>query len=248
MKKMITFLCGIYALAGLSGCAFFSNDCDSKTTCEASETVQKPPRPCVHPDSSSWPSLFSADLNNAIYEKGVWRVDAKGVLTATKDQAIWTKNSYKNFILDFEYCCDPAANSGVLIYATDINNWIPNTVEIQILDDNHPHWQKEAPQNKNGGLYGHLAPRVNNTRAAGEWNRMTVTAKGKNLTIAVNGEITAEADLAKWTSATQNPDGSKIPPWLSRPWAELPTEGKIGFQGKHGQASISFRNIRIQSL
>jgi hypothetical protein len=29
------------------------------------------------------------------------------------------------------------------------------------------------------------------------------------------------------------PDGSEIPSWLSTPFAELPTHGNIGLQGKH---------------
>ena len=50
------------------------------------------------------------------------------------------------------------------------------------------------------------------------------------------------------TDYRTNPDGTKIPSWLSRPWAELPTKGKIGFQGMHGKARPYFRNIRIRPL
>ena len=48
--------------------------------------------------------------------------------------------------------------------------------------------------------------------------------------------------------AKTNPDGSKIPPWLSTPFAKLATKGRIGFQGKHGGVPIYFRNIRIMEL
>lgn len=202
----------------------------------------------VHPDSRGWAPLFSRGLENARFTPGVWAVDGKGVLTPSKDEAIWTDRDYENFVLDLEYMCDPAANSGVLIYCGDTANWIPNAVEIQILDDGHPHWRGDAPQNKNGGLYGHLAPRVNNAKPAGEWNRMTVTARGSRIVVAVNGEITADADLSRWTSAKKNPDGSRIPPWLSRPWADLPTKGRIGLQGRHGNASPHFRSVRIKEL
>ena len=47
---------------------------------------------------------------------------------------------------------------------------------------------------------------------------------------------------------TWNPDGSEIPSWLSKPLAELPTRGRIGFQGKHAGAPIWFRNIKIKLL
>jgi hypothetical protein len=51
-----------------------------------------------------------------------------------------------------------------------------------------------------------------------------------------------------WTDAKKLPDGTAIPPWLSRPWAELETSGKIGFQGRHAGSGVKFRNIRIRPL
>ena len=88
-------------------------------------------------------------------------------------------------------------------------------------------------------------------RLHGEQRRVgcvRVTAQGKHIKVAVNGEMTVDADLSQWTSAKKNPDGTDIPPWLSRPWAELPTKGHIGLQGKHGEASIFFRFVRIREL
>ena len=56
---------------------------------------------------------------------------------------------------------------------------------------------------------------------------------------------TIDADRSQWTNAKTNPDGSKIMPWLSRPWADLATKGRIGFQGMHGGAKPYFRNVKI---
>jgi hypothetical protein len=253
MKQMTALFLSALLLAG-AGCSMFSADkkAEPKACCMNNQTCATCPKMCkrnsAHPDSRNWRPLFNLDLTNAAYTKGVWFINEKADLTANKDEAIWTNRDYENFVLDLEYMCDPAANSGVLIYCSDMANWIPNTVEIQILDDNNPHWVKEAPHAKNGGLYGHLPPKVNNVKPAGEWNRMTVTAQGKHVTVAVNGEITVDTDLSQWTSAKKNPDGTDIPSWLSRPWADLPTKGRIGLQGKHGGAAIFFRNVRIQEL
>jgi hypothetical protein len=63
-----------------------------------------------------------------------------------------------------------------------------------------------------------------------------------------NGEKVTEMDMGLWTSAKTNPDGSEIPAWLSRPFAELATKGRISFQGKHAAAPIFFRNIKIKEL
>ena len=41
---------------------------------------------------------------------------------------------------------------------------------------------------------------------------------------------------------------SDIPAWLPTPFSELPTKGYIGLQGKHGEATIYFRNVKIASL
>jgi len=251
MKRMVmSSLSGL--LFAAAGCSLVSADkagADKPASPQAQTRGACPVmKESPHPDSRNWSSLFNLNLDNAVFTKGVWFIDGKGNLTANKDEAIWTTRDYENFVLDLEYTCDPAANSGVLIYCSDMANWIPNTVEVQILDDNDPHWKNEAPFTKNGGLYGHLPPKVNNVKPAGEWNRMTVTAKGKHVAVAVNGEITVDTDLSQWTSAKKNPDGTDIPPWLSRPWGELPTKGRIGLQGKHGSATIYFRSVRIKEL
>lgn len=201
----------------------------------------------AHPDSKNWQNLFAADLSDAIYPKEIWSVK-DGELTATQDQAIWTKNKHENFILDLEFKMGDAANSGVIVYCSDLKNWIPNSVEIQILDDNNEKWGKVSKTWTCGGLFGRLAPAKSAVKKAGEWNRMTVACKGRMIYVLLNGELVTSADISKWTDAKKNPDGSEIPPWLSKPMAELETKGHIGFQGKHGGAPIFFRNMKIKQI
>lgn len=201
----------------------------------------------AHPDSKTWQNLFANDLSDAIYPKDIWSVK-DGELTATQDQCIWTKNQYENFILDLEFKMGDGANSGVIVYTSDLKNWIPNSVEIQILDDFNEKWAKIANTWKCAGIFGRLAPAKQAVKKAGEWNRMTVACKGSMIYVLLNGELTVEADMKKWTDAKKNPDGSDIPPWLSKPMAEIVTKGHIGFQGKHGGAPIFFRNMKIKQL
>ena len=82
----------------------------------------------------------------------------------------------------------------------------------------------------------------------GEWNRMIVTAKGQQIDIELNGKHIVSANLADWTSGTTNPDGTEIPEWLPIPYANMPTKGYIGLQGKHGESNIWFRNIQLKQL
>ncbi|MDR1667995.1 MAG: DUF1080 domain-containing protein [Bacteroidales bacterium] len=193
--------------------------------------------------------LFTADLSNADFDPAVWSTDANGVISATADQAIWSTKEYENFELELEFKTDKCTNSGVVIYCTDKENWIPNSVEIQIADDYCDHFEQKASTGSCGAVYGHLAPSAFKlVKKPGEWNKMKITAKGKSIKVALNGKKITDMDMSLWTSGKTNPDGSEIPPWLPKPFAELPTKGYIGFQGKHGEALIWFRNIKVKEL
>lgn len=207
----------------------------------ATVTAQSPPET----NGPGWSPLFDADLRNADKQDGVWSV-TDGVLTANADEAIWTKNDYENFTLDLEFKNEIGTNSGVIIHCSDTANWVPKSVEIQIADPFFDKWASADPTWHSGGIFGHLRPAKQMTRKPGEWNHMTIQASGKNVKVWLNGTITADMDMAKWTSAAKNPDGSDIPTWLSTPFAELPSKGRIGLQGKHGGATIWFRNVRIK--
>jgi hypothetical protein len=197
-----------------------------------------------HPDSSQWKSLFAADLADADFPAGVWTVK-DGVMTASEDQCIWTRKPYSNFTLDLEFKTDTGTNSGVIVYASDVKDWIPNSIEIQIADDFAEKWAKSPRTWQCGAIFGRLAPARSLVKKPGEWNRFTITCKGKSICVMLNGETVTQMDMAKWTDAKKNPDGSEIPAWLSKPAAELKTEGRIGLQGKHAGAPIFFRNVKI---
>jgi len=203
--------------------------------------------PTSHPDSSGWQDLLAKDLSNAIYPKGVWSFD-DGVLTATKDQCLWTEKEYDNFIVDLEFKTAPGTNSGVIVHCSDPKQWVPNSVEVQIADDDAPRWAKAPKTWQCAAIFGHLPASKRMVKKPGEWNRMTVTCQGPMIHVLLNGEQVTVMDMTKWTSAKKNPDGSDIPPWLNKPKAELPTKGHIGFQGKHAGAPIYFRNLKIRTL
>lgn len=207
---------------------------------------QRGPRQ-AHPDSSEWEPLFAADLSNAEFPEGVWTV-TDGVFTASEDQAIWTTKDYENFVLDLEFKTAEGTNSGVIVYCSDMKNWIPNSVEIQIADDFAEEWSSKPKTWQCGAIFGHLAAEKSMVKKPGEWNRMTVRCRGQMISVAINGEVVTRMDMSKWTSAKTNPDGSEIPSWLSTPFAELKTKGRIGLQGKHAGAPIYFKNIKVREF
>jgi hypothetical protein len=210
--------------------------------------TQVPPKNHPNTTQKGWIDLFTADLSNAAYPKGIWTVE-NGVLTASEDIAIWTMKPYDNFILDLEFKTAPGTNSGVIVYASDTTNWIPNSVEIQIADDYAEQWAKSPASWQCGAAFGHQGAIKNKVvKKPGEWNRYTITCQDKMIYVLLNGVQVNQIDMSKWTSAKTNPDGSEIPEWLNKPLAELPTRGHIGFQGKHAGAPIYFRNIKIKEL
>lgn len=200
-----------------------------------------------HPDTTGWQELFAPDLANAVKPAGVWTI-ANGELTASKDEAIWTKEDYENFVLDLEFKNAPETNSGVIVYCSNTADWIPNAVEIQIADDSAKKWAESPKTWQCAAIFGHLAASKSAVKAPGEWNHYTIRCVGQKIEVMLNGELVTTMDMSKWTSAKTNPDGSEIPEWLSKPLSELPTAGKIGLQGKHAGAPIWFRNLKIKRL
>jgi hypothetical protein len=202
----------------------------------------------AHPDSKTWPDLFATDLSNAIFPAGVWSWKDGELTPKDKDEAIWSKKEQENFILDLEFNLDPAANSGVFVYNTDMQNWIPNTIEIQILDDPAPKWANIPPNWKCGGIFGHSVPRKAATKKAGEWNRMTIHCQGPKISVLLNGELVTDINMKDWKSGKKSPDGKDIVDFEPRPLAEMATKGRVGLQGAHGGIPTHFRNIKIKSL
>jgi hypothetical protein len=214
-----------------------SISCDSKTELPLT----------AHPDSSSWPALFESDLSNAIYPDSVWSFE-NGEFTATEDQFLWTEQDYDNFIVDLEFKNADGTNSGVAVYCSDLDDWIPNSVEIQIADDYNEKWANSPKSWQCGAIFGRKPATKSAVKKPGAWNRYTITCRDNMIYVLLNGEQVNHIDLSKFTDAQVNPDGSKAPSWLSKAPATLPTKGKIGFQGKHAGAPVYFRNIRIKEI
>ena len=191
--------------------------------------------------------LFGEDYGLAEYVEGSWEIQ-DDLLVALEDQVVWAPGEYENFKLKFEFMNEDGTNSGIIVYCTDQENWIPNSVEIQIADD-YGKWESERKDYQCGAIFGHLpANEQKVVNPPGEWNQMEVTCKGQLIEVVLNGKKVTTMDMSEWTSGTTNPDGSEIPSWLPTPFAELPTKGSIGLQGKHGDSSITFRNVRIRKL
>lgn len=190
--------------------------------------------------------LFGENYSLAEFDEGSWEI-RENMIVGLEDKVIWAPLEYENFHLEFEFMNELGTNSGIIVYCTDKENWIPNSVEIQIADDHGEKWGTARKDYQCGAIFGHLAANEQKVvHPPGEWNNMKISCQGQIIEVELNGKKVNTMDMSQWTSGTTNPDGSEIPSWLPTPFAELPTKGYIGFQGKHGDASVSFRNVRIR--
>ena len=200
----------------------------------------------VNPDTSDWTYLFGEKLEDAEFDPDVWSIDAEGVLHATRDEMIWSKEKYGDCVIDLEVMNSKDSNSGVVIQCSDKANWIPNALEIQVYDsfEHNP-----VDMSSFGAVYGRCGPVINMTKAPGEWNRMTVITLGKMIYVAINGEIVTIMDKSLWIQADKNPDGTDVFSWLiNKAPAETANEGYVGLQGLHQGVPVVYRNVKIKSL
>ena len=188
--------------------------------------------------SSGWRKLFQPDLSNALLKtEGSWSV-SDDVYSRHGGGDLWTKESFGDFLLDFDFKLGKNSNSGVFIRTGDYN-WLP-WVEVQVLDSHG----KKPDRHACGGIFDVMAPSVNSVLPPGDWNRMTISAVGSRITVVLNGQAVTDIDLDQWTTPGQNSDGSNNK--FNVAYKDLPRSGFIGFQD-HGQ-EIWYRNIKIKPL
>ena len=60
-------------------------------------------------------------------------------------------------MLDLEFKNADGTNSGVIVHATDLKEWIPHSVEIQIADDYSDKWKNVSPTWQCAAVFGHQA-------------------------------------------------------------------------------------------
>ncbi len=202
-------------------------------------------------------SMFGANLENGEFNEGDWVVDADGVITSPGDGEIWTKEKYGSFICTFEFDAEDKANAGFLIHAADKKKWIPCTVEVQLLGDGYrlldekgkPTVAIEPNYHTCGAFYGYQAASRNVTKPHGKWNKMTVVALGTRLMVELNGVMINMIDTAEWTDNTYSPLGPMIEEkFRGKTLAEQEPYGYIGFQGKHSDTIIRYRNIKFAPI
>lgn len=193
-----------------------------------------------HPakDDKSFTTIFDGkDLSN-IKTEGNWKIQDDGSLHLTPRSGekgwtrygsyIWLKEDYADFTFDFEFKYGKGGNSGLYFRCADEVDPTKSGFEVQILDC----WGKDKKlgQHDMAGVIRTAGPTKNACKKPGEWNRMTVTMKGDQLTVVLNDELVQDINLAE-----KKPKDKKLVP-----------SGKICIQD-HGQP-FTVRSLRVKKL
>jgi serine/threonine protein kinase len=141
-----------------------------------------------------------------------------------------------DFVLDFDYKLTERCNSGVFLRVSDLKKPVQTGIEVALDDSRH------GDERDSGGFYGLVAPRVFAQKPAGEWNHMTITARGPRLTVVLNGTEVSTIDLDQWTTPGKRPDGSNHN-FKNVAIASLARNGYLGFQDLG--SNCWFRNILL---
>ncbi|HUT22853.1 MAG TPA: DUF1080 domain-containing protein [Sumerlaeia bacterium] len=193
--------------------------------------------------SKSEPLFNGRDFTGWRVEPGSWAIEPGGAMRADEDRIIWTEERFGDFVLDLDFRFEKGANSGVFLRTGSIENWLHTAIEVQVFDS---YGKGKMDSHDCGGIFDCLAPSRNAVKKAGEWNHYTITCKANKIEVILNGVQALDMDLDLWTKPHENPDGS--PNKFNAAYKDMPREGHIGLQGKHGGRLIWYRDIRIRPL
>lgn len=163
-----------------------------------------------------------------------------GKLVSLKHGAsnIYTLDEYADFVLRFEFKLTAGANNGLGIRTPIPSHAASDAMEIQIIDDTAEVYKDLKPYQYHGSIYGVVPAKRGHLKGVGEWNYEEVIAKGRQITVKLNGVTIVDADLDE-ASAGGTMDGKKHP-GLKR------KKGRIAFLGHRSR--VEFRNIRVKGL
>ena len=151
---------------------------------------------------------------------------------------LYTADEYGDFIMRFEFKLTPGANNGLGIRSPRGVNAAYNGMELQILDNTEDKYKDLQDYQYHGSIYGVVPTKRGYLKPVGDWNYQEVIARGKQITVKLNGTTIVDADIEK-ASTPKTMDGNEHP-GLKR------DKGFIAFCG-HGD-KLAFRSLRIKTL
>ncbi|MDQ2944491.1 MAG: DUF1080 domain-containing protein [Acidobacteriota bacterium] len=164
-------------------------------------------------DLSGWQPLVTS-------RPAGWSVKEGSLTNSTGAADLVSDRKFQNFDLRVEYLIGPRGNSGI---------GLRGRYEVQILDD----FGRLPTVHGNAALYSRIAPVVNASRLAGEWQVFDIRLIGRQVSVTLNGfKVIDKAIIEGLTSIATDPNEAET--------------GPITLQGDHGL--VQFRKIVIYPL
>lgn len=151
---------------------------------------------------------------------------------------LYTNEQFDNFVFRFEFMLTPGANNGLGIRTPLEGDAAYVGMELQILDNDAPIYEKLAIYQYHGSVYGVIPAKRGFLKPLGEWNYQEVIADGDHIKVILNGTTILDGNIRE-ASKNGTRDKRQHPGLLNK-------TGHIGFLG-HG-SKVMFRNIRIKEL
>jgi len=196
---------------------------------------------CQH---GSTPIFNGRDLEGWSGDPGGYAV-VDGVLICGKEGVtnghpglLHTKDTFDDFVLDFEFRLTAGANNGIGIRVPVSGDPAYAGMEIQVLDNSAEVYATLKPYQYHGSIYGVCAAARGALKPVGEWNRERIVADGDQIRVILNGTVIVDYAL---TDARLNGtiDGNDHP-GIAR------SGGHIVICG-HGD-HVEYRNMRVREL
>lgn len=149
-----------------------------------------------------------------------WHVENGLLKNAAPAPDLVSDRTFWNFILHVEYRLAQRSNSGI---------GLRGRYEVQIVND----FGRPPSLHGNGALYSRVAPSINASRKAGEWQTFDIRLVGRDVTVVLNGRaVIDKREVVGLTALANNADEGQ--------------PGPILLQGDHGP--VEFRRIVITPL
>jgi hypothetical protein len=149
--------------------------------------------PAAGQSGPGWVTLFDGKSIGDQWDRvgeANWRVEDGAIvadkLTSKETAHLVTKAKYKDFMIHAEFWASDDANSGIFIRCQDPKKiGARSCYEVNIFD------QRKDPTYGTGAIvyFAEVKPMP---KAGGKWNTYEITAKGRQITILLNGQKTVD--------------------------------------------------------
>ena len=118
-----------------------------------------------------------------------------GVLIC-RGKILRTEKEFTNYQLEFDFLLPPRGNNGLGIHYPGEGRPSGTGMELQILDNSHPKYEKLKDSQYHGSLYKLQAAKRGSLKPVGQWNHQKVIVDGAKVVVELNGTTILQANCS----------------------------------------------------